>query len=95
MKKTVDKIPFYRLGWNKVFNFTNSGSSSSGITKKSDRLLANNKKFLISHKSIKCLGNCNFDVFRYKNSLTFICHQHQDLTIAKNNNFEIYTGCVY
>jgi hypothetical protein len=68
------------------YNFTNPGSSSSGITKKSDRLLNNNKRSLISHKSIKCLGNWNFDVFRYKNSLTFICHQHQDLTIAK---FEI------
>jgi hypothetical protein len=38
---------------------------------------------------VKCLGNWNFDVFRYKNPLTFICHQHQDLTIAKDNNFEI------
>jgi hypothetical protein len=44
---------------------------------------------MISHKSIKCLGNWNFDVFRYKNSLTFICHQHQDLTIAKDNNDKI------
>jgi hypothetical protein len=59
------------------------------ITKKSDQLLNNNKKSLISHKSIKYLGNWNFDVFRYKNSLTFICHQHQDLTSVKDNNFEI------
>jgi hypothetical protein len=43
MKKTVDKIPFYRLGWNKI--------KYSGVkTCKSDLVLTYNYNFLVRNR---------------------------------------------